>query len=105
MRKGLGLSRSYYSRHVNYVHLYRINIWRFYQRLYQPVPKKPEESCRMVYTLKFTVHSYLCICSRKNILFLFLPRRIPRICIGYWAVFVTIASEQFGTNMRSTVTT
>lgn len=25
--------------------------------------------------------------------------------IGYWAVFVTIASEQFGTNMRSTVTT
>ena len=25
--------------------------------------------------------------------------------IGYWAVFITIASEQFGTNMRSTVTT
>ncbi|MCX6258442.1 MAG: MFS transporter [Bacteroidia bacterium] len=25
--------------------------------------------------------------------------------IGYWAVFVTIASEQFGTNMRATVTT
>jgi MFS transporter, putative metabolite:H+ symporter len=24
---------------------------------------------------------------------------------GYWAVFVTIASEQFGTNIRSTVTT
>jgi MFS family permease len=24
---------------------------------------------------------------------------------GYWALFVTIASEQFGTNMRSTVTT
>jgi MFS transporter, putative metabolite:H+ symporter len=24
---------------------------------------------------------------------------------GYWAVFVTIASEQFGTNLRSTVTT
>jgi MFS family permease len=27
------------------------------------------------------------------------------ISIGYWAVFVTIASEQFGTNLRSTVTT
>ncbi|MBK7105211.1 MAG: MFS transporter [Ignavibacteriae bacterium] len=27
------------------------------------------------------------------------------IAIGYWAVFVTIASEQFGTNIRSTVTT
>jgi MFS transporter, putative metabolite:H+ symporter len=27
------------------------------------------------------------------------------ISIGYWAVFVTIASEQFGTNLRATVTT
>ena len=27
------------------------------------------------------------------------------IAIGYWAVFVTIASEQFGTNLRATVTT
>jgi hypothetical protein len=26
-------------------------------------------------------------------------------CIGYWATFVTIASEQFGTNIRATVTT
>ncbi|MES3037653.1 MAG: MFS transporter, partial [Bdellovibrionota bacterium] len=24
---------------------------------------------------------------------------------GYWALFVTVASEQFGTNIRSTVTT
>ena len=24
---------------------------------------------------------------------------------GYWAIFVTIASEQFGTNLRATVTT
>ncbi|MFB2118574.1 MFS transporter [Parapedobacter sp. 2B3] len=27
------------------------------------------------------------------------------IAIGYWATFVTIASEQFGTNLRATVTT
>lgn len=27
------------------------------------------------------------------------------ITVGYWAVFVTIASEQFGTNIRATVTT
>ncbi|MFL5813074.1 MAG: MFS transporter [Bdellovibrionia bacterium] len=27
------------------------------------------------------------------------------ICAGYWAVLVTIASEQFGTNLRATVTT
>lgn len=25
--------------------------------------------------------------------------------VGYWAIFVTVASEQFGTNLRSTVTT
>jgi hypothetical protein len=25
--------------------------------------------------------------------------------IGYWALFVTIAAEQFGTNLRSTVAT
>ena len=30
---------------------------------------------------------------------------IMGISIGYWAVFVTIASEQFGTNLRATVTT
>jgi MFS transporter, putative metabolite:H+ symporter len=30
---------------------------------------------------------------------------IMGISIGYWAVFVTSASEQFGTNLRSTVTT
>ena len=27
------------------------------------------------------------------------------IATGYWAVFITIASEQFGTNIRATVTT
>jgi MFS family permease len=27
------------------------------------------------------------------------------VCAGYWAVLVTIASEQFGTNLRATVTT
>ena len=27
------------------------------------------------------------------------------LATGYWAVFVTVASEQFGTNLRATVTT
>jgi hypothetical protein len=27
------------------------------------------------------------------------------IATGYWAIFVTIASEQFGTNLRATTTT
>jgi hypothetical protein len=48
-------------------------------------------------------------------MYLFLPFTDPPmfywICAflgfaaGFWAVFVTIASEQFGTNIRSTVTT
>ena len=47
--------------------------------------------------------------------YLFLPGHSPRffyivcffngIAYGYWAVFVTVASEQFGTNLRATVTT
>ena len=27
------------------------------------------------------------------------------VCAGYWAVFVTVAAEQFGTNLRATVAT
>lgn len=27
------------------------------------------------------------------------------IAVGYWAIFVTIAAEQFGTNLRATVAT
>jgi putative MFS transporter len=66
--------------------------------------------------------------SRKNTMFIFLllslisvmfylsskgitPGQFVWLCffmgfaVGYWATFVTIASEQFGTNIRSTVTT
>ena len=31
--------------------------------------------------------------------------RVLGVATGYWAVFVTIAREQFGTNIRATVTT
>ncbi|MEI7584307.1 MFS transporter [Runella sp.] len=51
----------------------------------------------------------------RCILFLFIPVQYARsfygLClmmgvgIGYWALFVTIAAEQFGTNLRATVTT
>ncbi len=27
------------------------------------------------------------------------------VCVGYWTIFITIAAEQFGTNIRSTVAT
>jgi putative MFS transporter len=44
--------------------------------------------------------------TAKGSLFLFyLNCGILGFSIGYWAVFVTIASENFGTNIRATVTT
>jgi hypothetical protein len=58
---------------------------------------------------------YLCVTVIAVPMYLFIPFKDPAmfywICAflgfasGYWAVFVTIASEQFGTNIRSTVTT
>ncbi|MBP7844782.1 MAG: MFS transporter [Proteobacteria bacterium] len=42
------------------------------------------------------------VTSAKEIYMLCIPMGIA---IGYWAVFVTSAAEQFGTNLRSTVTT
>jgi putative MFS transporter len=61
------------------------------------------------------VFLYLCITVIAVPFYLYLPFKDPVffywICAflglasGYWAVFITIASEQFGTNIRSTVTT
>lgn len=61
------------------------------------------------------VYLYLSITVIAVPMYLFIPFIDPNmfywICAflglasGYWAVFVTIASEQFGTNIRSTVTT
>ncbi len=61
------------------------------------------------------VFLYLSITVIAVPMYLFIPFIDPNmfywICAflglasGYWAVFVTIASEQFGTNIRSTVTT
>ena len=60
--------------------------------------------------LLFIILSLLSFC-----LYLFMPVRSAEffyaccfligISIGYWALFVTVAAEQFGTNLRSTVAT
>ncbi len=47
---------------------------------------------------------YLYISGVSAVVFYFICAFLG-IASGYWAVFVTIASEQFGTNIRSTVTT
>ncbi len=64
---------------------------------------------------KKVVLLYIFITLATIILYLFTPGRsveyfyvtcfLLGIGIGYWALFVTIAAEQFGTNLRSTVAT
>ena len=64
---------------------------------------------------KKVVALFILFSSLFIIIYLFVPGKTSfyfySLCvllgfaIGYWAVFVTIASEQFGTNIRSTVTT
>jgi putative MFS transporter len=64
---------------------------------------------------KKVVGTYVILTLLFVLLFLFSPFKSPNFfyvtcflvgCgIGYWALFVTIAAEQFGTNLRSTVAT
>ncbi len=64
---------------------------------------------------KKVVRLFIFITLGTILLFLFTPGRsvgafyatclLLGIGIGYWALFVTIAAEQFGTNLRSTVAT
>jgi MFS transporter, putative metabolite:H+ symporter len=64
---------------------------------------------------KKVVLLYIFVTTAMVVLYLFTPGRsvtyfyvtcfLLGLGIGYWALFVTIAAEQFGTNLRSTVAT
>ncbi len=64
---------------------------------------------------KKVVAAFISLTLLMVVLYLFMPVRtvgffygvclLLGIAIGYWALFVTIAAEQFGTNLRSTVAT
>lgn len=64
---------------------------------------------------KKVVAAYIALTLLTVVLYLFMPVKtadffyvvcfLLGIAIGYWALFVTIAAEQFGTNLRSTVAT
>jgi len=70
---------------------------------------------QMVESRKKVVRLFIFLTLISILLFLFTPGRSPfafyvtcfllGIGVGYWALFVTIAAEQFGTNLRSTVAT
>ncbi|MBO9731401.1 MAG: hypothetical protein J7623_22365 [Chitinophaga sp.] len=51
-----------------------------------------------------TVVVYLTLAGAGTFVFYGI-RLLLGFAIGYWALFVTIAAEQFGTNMRATVAT
>jgi len=50
------------------------------------------------------VTAYLSLSGLSPMMFYLLAGFLG-LAVGYWAVFVTIAAEQFGTNLRSTVAT
>lgn len=64
---------------------------------------------------KKVVAAYILLTLITVVFYLYMPVKTPEffygvcfllgIAIGYWALFVTIAAEQFGTNLRSTVAT
>jgi MFS family permease len=64
---------------------------------------------------KRVVFIYVLLTMAFIVVYLYMPIRtsfffyltcfLMGVSIGYWALFVTIAAEQFGTNLRSTVTT
>ena len=64
---------------------------------------------------KKVVAAYLVLTLVTVVFFLYMPVKTQEffyivcfllgVAIGYWALFVTIAAEQFGTNLRSTVAT
>jgi putative MFS transporter len=60
--------------------------------------------------LIFLVLTFLCVCSYflmgwKSLTIFYTITFFLGLCTGYWAVFMSTASELFGTNIRSTVTT
>ena len=51
-----------------------------------------------------TIIAYFCCRGQSNGTF-YLVTLLMGFGVGYWTIFVTIAAEQFGTNIRATVAT
>lgn len=70
---------------------------------------------QMLHSRRKVVAYFIVITSVLIAVYLYMPGKTAAhfytlcsllgLAIGYWAVFVTVASEQFGTNLRATVTT
>jgi len=60
--------------------------------------------------LLFLILTFLCVCSyflfaKLSLTIFYTITFFLGLCCGYWALFISTASELFGTNIRSTVTT
>ena len=65
--------------------------------------RKKSLNISLITLLLFTVGYFYCFNASASVFYLFIF--LMGISQGYWGVFVTVASEQFGTNIRSTITT
>lgn len=57
-----------------------------------------------LFALTMLIAVYFCMFNASAMMF-YIVIFLLGIAMGYWAVFITVASEQFGTNLRATVTT
>lgn len=64
--------------------------------------KKVVAACILLTMVMVVFYLYMPV---KTTPFFYVVCFLLGIAIGYWAIFVTIAAEQFGTNLRSTVAT
>jgi MFS family permease len=72
-------------------------------------------SSQIVRSRKRVVFVFILLTLAAVLFYLYVPHATPAafylacfllgVAVGYWALFVTIAAEQFGTNLRSTVAT
>mgnify|MGYP006167479135 FL=1 len=63
---------------------------------------------KVVYTYLFLTTAALCVyfmATNVSLSFFYGICLFLGFCVGYWVIFMTIATEQFGTNIRATVTT
>lgn len=65
--------------------------------------RKKALNISLISLLIFSIGYFCCFNVSADVFYLVVF--ILGISMGYWAVFITVASEQFGTNIRSTVTT
>lgn len=78
----------------------------FMSGLLSQILKSRKKALGLFFTLSLlSVISYFFLSPQSTLNDFYLVCFFLGVGVGYWAVFVTVAAEQFGTNLRATVTT